>query len=103
MMYRQITFAERYTLGVLRRGALSHETIYRYVWADKRAGGTLYQHLRGARKPRRELWPLRQPWPLGRQTPDHRAAADRRDAPGARALGSGYDAGREPGWAVRAE
>lgn len=29
---------------------ISHETIYRYLWADKRRGGTLYQHLRGARK-----------------------------------------------------
>lgn len=79
MMYRQVTFAERYTLGLLRRdGAspaaiarvlgrhrssisrevrrnrarsdstyrpqladwpgilvISHETIYRYIWADK--------------------------------------------------------------------
>src|SRR5260370_30153572 len=33
--------------------AISHETIYRYIWADKRAGGTLHQHLRGARKERR--------------------------------------------------
>jgi IS30 family transposase len=33
--------------GALR---ISHETIYRYLWADKRSGGTLYQHLRGARK-----------------------------------------------------
>lgn len=39
--------------GRLRRlGELviSHETIYRYIWADKRAGGELYRHLRGARK-----------------------------------------------------
>jgi IS30 family transposase len=39
--------------GWLRRWghlAISHETIYRYIWADKRAGGQLYQHLRGARK-----------------------------------------------------
>jgi IS30 family transposase len=37
-----------------RRGRLliSHETIYRHVWRDKRAGGTLYTHLRGARKRR---------------------------------------------------
>src|SRR5512143_3335293 len=124
-MYRQITFAERYTLGLLRRCGLSpsaiarilgrhrstvgrevrrngahsdatyrpqladwyargrrsrsrrnrrfspadwdreqvagrlrlqgelrisHETIYRYLWAHKRTGGTLYRHLRGARK-----------------------------------------------------
>lgn len=33
--------------GTLR---ISHETIYRHIWADKRAGGDLHQHLRGARK-----------------------------------------------------
>ncbi len=45
--------------GYLRRvGALriSHETIYRHVWADRRGGGTLYQHLRGARKQRRKRY-----------------------------------------------
>jgi len=45
--------------GWLRRHrelAISHETIYRYVWADQRAGGTLYQHLRGARKQRRKRY-----------------------------------------------
>ena len=45
--------------GWLRRHrelAISHETIYRYVWADKCAGGTLYQHLRGARKQRRKRY-----------------------------------------------
>ena len=45
--------------GWLRRHrelAISHETIYRYVWADKRDGGTLYQHLRGARKQRRKRY-----------------------------------------------
>ena len=45
--------------GRLRReGALtiSHETIYRYIWADKHAGGTLYRHLRGARKRRRKRY-----------------------------------------------
>src|SRR5207249_5719125 len=35
---------------------ISHETIYRYIWADKHAGGTLYQHLRGARKQRRKRY-----------------------------------------------
>jgi len=29
---------------------MSHETIYKWIWADKRAGGTLWKHLRGARK-----------------------------------------------------
>ena len=36
--------------------AISHETIYRYIWADKRQGGTLYRHLRGARKLRRKRY-----------------------------------------------
>ncbi|MGH9779433.1 MAG: IS30 family transposase [Candidatus Acidiferrales bacterium] len=35
---------------------ISHETIYRYIWADKRAGGSLHQHLRGARKQRRKRY-----------------------------------------------
>lgn len=30
--------------------SISHETIYRYVWRDLKAGGTLYAHLRSARK-----------------------------------------------------
>lgn len=34
--------------------SISHETIYRHVRADRRAGGTLHQHLRGARKRRRK-------------------------------------------------
>jgi IS30 family transposase len=33
-----------------RRLGISHETIYRHIWADKRAGGSLHTHLRGARK-----------------------------------------------------
>lgn len=32
-----------------QRLSISHETIYRYVWADQHAGGTRYTHLRGAR------------------------------------------------------
>ncbi len=39
--------------GYLRRRRqlrISHETIYRHIWADKRQGGTLYRHLRGAPK-----------------------------------------------------
>src|SRR6201990_53768 len=36
--------------------SISHETIYRYVWRDKRAGGTLYTCLRGARKRRRKRY-----------------------------------------------
>ena len=39
--------------GHLRLGrelAISHETIYRHIWRDLRSGGTLHEHLRGARK-----------------------------------------------------
>ena len=36
--------------------AISHETIYRHVWRDKKAGGFLYTHLRGARKRRRKRY-----------------------------------------------
>ena len=43
-------------LRLARELAISHETIYRYIWADKRAGGTLYRHLRGARKQRRKRY-----------------------------------------------
>ncbi len=39
-----------------RRLRISHETIYRYIWADKRDGGTLYRHLRGAQKRRRKRY-----------------------------------------------
>ena len=36
--------------------SISHETIYRHVWRDKREGGVLYTHLRGARKRRRKRY-----------------------------------------------
>src|SRR3712207_562284 len=45
--------------GYLRRAgrlAISHETIYRHVWQDKRRGGTPHTHLRGARKKRRKRY-----------------------------------------------
>jgi IS30 family transposase len=40
----------------LERLRISHETIYRHIWADKRRGGTLYTQLRGARKQRRKRY-----------------------------------------------
>ena len=43
-------------LGRRRLLRISHETIYRYIWTDKREGGTLYTHLRGARKQRRKRY-----------------------------------------------
>ncbi len=36
--------------------AISHETIYRHIWRDKREGGLLSTHLRGARKQRRKRY-----------------------------------------------
>jgi transposase, IS30 family len=45
--------------GHLRRTGqllISHETIYRHVWRDKKDGGALYTHLRGARKRRRKRY-----------------------------------------------
>lgn len=41
-----------------RRGELeiSHETIYRYVWADRATGGSLHRHLRCATKKRRKRY-----------------------------------------------
>ncbi len=33
---------------------ISHETIYQYVWANKKSGGTLYKHLRQSPKLRRK-------------------------------------------------
>src|SRR5687767_4196509 len=43
-------------LGRTGRLTISHETIYRHVWRDKRRGGLLYTHLRGARKRRRKRY-----------------------------------------------
>ncbi len=45
--------------GYLARSGLlsiSHETIYRHVWRDKKRGGALHTHLRGARKRRRKRY-----------------------------------------------
>lgn len=39
--------------GLLR---ISHETIYKYIWSDKKAGGTLWSHLRGSPKLRRKRY-----------------------------------------------
>ena len=45
--------------GRLRRKGklrISHETIYRYIWLDKKRGGDLYRHLRQAGKKRRKRY-----------------------------------------------
>ena len=38
------------------RPVMSHETIYRHIWADKTAGGALYRDLRGSSKQRRKRY-----------------------------------------------
>jgi IS30 family transposase len=38
------------------QAVMSHETIYRWIWTDKRCGGTLWQNLRGARKQKRKRY-----------------------------------------------
>ena len=43
-------------LGLEGVKVMSHETIYRWIWADKKRGGTLWLHLRGARKQRRKRY-----------------------------------------------
>jgi transposase, IS30 family len=35
---------------------ISHETIYQWIWADKRAGGELYKHLRHGQKKKRKRY-----------------------------------------------
>jgi transposase, IS30 family len=45
--------------GRLRRNGrlrISHETIYRYIWEDRRRGGSLYLYLRGRQKQRRKRY-----------------------------------------------
>jgi IS30 family transposase len=38
------------------QAVMSHETIYRWIWTDQRGGGSLWRHLRGARKQRRKRY-----------------------------------------------
>ena len=45
----QLQWSPQQISGWLRRHyprSISHERIYKYIWADKRKGGTLYRHLR---------------------------------------------------------
>jgi len=48
-------------VGIIRRFKLmkrrmSHETIYQYIWRDKKAGGQLWRHLRQSSKQRRKRY-----------------------------------------------
>ena len=55
---------------------ISHETIYRYVWADKRHGGTLWKYLRKKRNKYGKRGTGRHPnqWLRGRVSIDERPA-----------------------------
>ena len=58
-MWLREDFSPEQVSGWLRRFRLlsiSHETIYRYVWMNKRRGGALYRHLRCAQKKRRKRY-----------------------------------------------
>jgi IS30 family transposase len=51
--YIRLDFSPEQVSGYLFREhslQISHETIYKHIYADKKAGGTLYRHLRGANK-----------------------------------------------------
>jgi len=39
---------------------ISHESIYKYIWTDKQAGGSLYKYLRFARKKRKKRYGSKQ-------------------------------------------
>lgn len=58
------------------RMSISHETIYRYVWADKRRGGTLWKYLRKKRNKYGKRGTGRHPnqWIRGRVSIDERSA-----------------------------
>lgn len=52
-------FSPQQVVGRLRLEGvkpMSHETIYVWIWADKKTGGTLWRHLRGAGKQRRKRY-----------------------------------------------
>ncbi|MDN5934361.1 MAG: IS30 family transposase [Pseudonocardia sp.] len=57
--YLEQDWSPEQVAGYLRRHRqlrISHETIYRHIWVDKRQGGTLHRHLRGAAKQRRKRY-----------------------------------------------
>lgn len=57
----QKKFSPEQVIGYMRKNGLiknrmSHETIYQYIWRDKRNGGTLWTHLRQSCKQRRKRY-----------------------------------------------
>src|SRR5439155_543922 len=115
MTYRQITYAERYTLGLLRQGGLAPAAIARVLGRHR---STIGREVRRNGTPRDDCYrPQLAEWyargrrsrsrrgsrPARGQTPDHGAPRGRRDQTRARALGGGYDARRGPGRPLRLE
>src|SRR4030042_5509412 len=72
-----LDFSPEQISGFLSRSAvqvISHETIYKYILADKTGGGTLWQHLRWSTKKRRKRYGKRDRRGL---IPDRISIADR--------------------------
>jgi transposase, IS30 family len=57
-LLRQLWSPEQISGWLRLHGSLriSHETIYQYIWRDRRHGGDLYRYLRGAQKQRRKRY-----------------------------------------------
>ena len=57
LKYLKLDYSPEQIAGTLKRWGLlsiSHETIYQYIWHDRRHGGLLYKHLRQSSKQRRK-------------------------------------------------
>lgn len=57
--YIRQDFSPEQVSGFLNRKyglKISHETIYKYIWSDKKTGGTLYKHLRRSHRKHRKRY-----------------------------------------------
>ncbi len=57
--YIRQDFSPEQVSGFLNRKhglKISHETIYKYIWSDKKTGGTLYKHLRRSNRKHRKRY-----------------------------------------------
>ena len=57
--YIRQDFSPEQVSGFLNRKhglKISHETIYKYIWSDKKSGGTLYKHLRRSNRKHRKRY-----------------------------------------------
>lgn len=58
-LYLSLDYSPEQISGLLKKKGLammSHETIYRYIWRDKKQGGQLWRHLRQSAKKRRKRY-----------------------------------------------